>query len=136
MNLKTIVMVYLAITFFMCFLMRSGISKIICRLLCDCDCCKKGHHGRNVMPRSILKRRPEFVVFGSPRCGYTVKLLDEIKERGATNRFIYKDITKEENREEYESLGVQGVPVTVSMRDESKMVVGYRPFENLLAALE
>ena len=87
------------------------------------------------MPKSILKKRPKYVVYGTSRCGYTVKLLKEIEEMDSEKEFIYKDITKAENRKEYEKLGVEGVPVTVSVQDPEKVVVGYRPFGAMLKAL-
>jgi hypothetical protein len=87
------------------------------------------------VPKSILKKKPKYVVYGTSRCGYTVKLLEEIKEMDTEKEFMYKDITKTENRKEYEKLGVEGVPVTVSVQNPEKVVVGYRPVGAMLKAL-
>lgn len=98
---------------------------------CSCNRCtglwsKKGQAGQ---------MGPKYIVYGTSRCGYTVKLLKEIKEMNAEDDFLYKDITDESNSEEYAQLGVQGVPVTVSIANSEKVVVGYRPFAKLIEGL-
>lgn len=109
-------------------MLRSGCRTMGCT--CSCPCCNNSK-----MPKSILKKGSKYVVYGTSRCGYTVKLLEEIEEMDTEKEFMYKDITKSENKKEYEKLGVEGVPVTVSVQDPEKIVVGYRPFSALLEAL-
>lgn len=134
MNIKTIgiFLIIFAIWFPIIKNMLSGMLRSGCKTIgcsCTCPCCNPQ------MPRSILKKRPKYVVYGTSRCGYTVKLLEEIEEMDTAKEFMYKDITKAENRKEYEKLGVEGVPVTVSVHDPEKVVVGYRPFGAMLKAL-
>lgn len=134
MNIKTIGIFLIILSIWLPIIknMLRGMFRSGCRTMgctCDCPCCNPH------MPKSILKKRPKYVVYGTSRCGYTVKLLDEIEEMDTAKEFEYKDITKAENRKEYEKLGVEGVPVTVSVQDPEKVVVGYRPFGAMLKAL-
>lgn len=133
MNIKTIGLFLILFTFLWSMINSTFIpSHGGCRTRncsCSCPCC----NGKK--PKSILKKRPKYIVYGTSRCGYTVKLLEEIKERDTTKEFMYKDITQEENRKEYEKLGVDGVPVTVSVTEPDKVIVGYRPYDKMIQAL-
>ena len=134
MNIKTIGIFLIIFSIWLPLLMkmlrgmlRFGCNKMGCSCSCSCGNPKK--------PKSILKKRSKYVVYGTTNCGYTVKLLDEVKKMDKAKEFMYKDITKAENRKEYEKLGVEGVPVTLSVQNPEKVVVGYRPFKSLLKAL-
>jgi thioredoxin-related protein len=95
----------------------------------NCDCIKCTGSKRE-------KENGKYIVYGTKSCGYTVKLLDEIDEHDDKGEFIYKDITVKANNAEYSELGVKGVPITVSISDMTKIVVGYKPFIQLKAALK
>lgn len=75
-------------------------------------------------------RESRFVVYGSMRCGFTVKMLDHLKTVGAAVRFVdvntstgnaeFKRVTKGQN--------IRGVPYTID--NETKK--GIRGFQEII----
>ena len=69
----------------------------------------------------------KYIIYGSKRCGYTLKLLDHLKERNVINQFVYKEAN---NNEHFKSLNVEGVPCVYCM-STGKYVVGYHTYDQL-----
>lgn len=76
---------------------------------------------------NINSNNPRYIIYGSMKCGYTLKLLDHLKEINRMHEFIYKDANGDKN---YESLNVQGVPCIYCMKT-GKFVVGFHTYEDL-----
>ena len=67
--------------------------------------------------------RERFVVYGSMRCGYTVKMLDYLKSHNQKFRFI--DVNTPEGGAAFDKLNVRGVPYTIDLRTGDK-ISGFR----------
>lgn len=68
-----------------------------------------------------------FVVYGSMRCGYTVKMLDHLKELGQSIRFV--DVNTAEGDAEFkkvtEGKNIRGIPFTIDTRT-GKEIAGFQ----------
>lgn len=72
----------------------------------------------------------DVVVFGSLSCGYTVKLIDALKQNKVWDKVTFVDTDTTEGKREYNTLGVDGVPFTVHAKN-GKSAHGYMDIEAL-----
>lgn len=72
------------------------------------------------------------VVYGTMKCGYTVKLLEELSSNNISYTFV--DTSTPKGNEEYSKYNVRGVPLTVCTKNNKK-TVGYMPVKNLMKKL-
>jgi len=68
-----------------------------------------------------------YIIYGSKRCGYTIKLLDHLKQKNVMKQFIYKEANTSKH---YKSLNVEGVPCVYCI-STGKVVVGYHTYDQL-----
>jgi glutaredoxin len=75
----------------------------------------------------ITESSSTFVVYGSMRCGYTVKMLDHLKELGQSIRFV--DVNTAEGDAEFkkvtEGKNIRGIPFTIDTRT-GKEIAGFQ----------
>lgn len=64
-----------------------------------------------------------FKMYGSMRCGYTVKMLNYLRSKGQQVRFI--DVNTPDGGEAFDKLNIRGVPYTIDMRTGEK-ISGFR----------
>lgn len=69
----------------------------------------------------------DVVVYGTHACGYTVKLIDELKKNGVWEDVSFVDVDTKEGNVAFKSLGFSGVPVSVN-KVSGAIVHGYLPF--------
>lgn len=69
----------------------------------------------------------DVVVYGTRSCGYTVKLIDELKKNKVWKDVTFVDVDTKEGSDSFKTLGVSGVPVSVNSVS-GEMVHGYVPF--------
>lgn len=69
----------------------------------------------------------DVVVYGTHSCGYTVKLIDELKKNNVWEKITFVDVDTKEGADAFKGLGVSGVPVSVN-NVSGAMVHGYVPF--------
>lgn len=77
-----------------------------------------------------LESKPTFedvVVYGTHSCGYTVKLINELKKNKVWKDVTFVDTDTKEGASAFKSLGVSGVPVSINSVSGA-MVHGYLPF--------
>lgn len=67
--------------------------------------------------------RERFKMYGSMRCGYTVKMLNYLRTKGQRVKFI--DVNTPEGSVEFDKLNIRGVPYTIDMRTGEK-ISGFR----------
>ena len=78
-----------------------------------------------------LESKPTFedvVVYGTRSCGYTVKLIDELKKNKVWKDVTFVDVDTKEGAAAFKSLEVSGVPVSINSVSGA-MVHGYLPFK-------
>lgn len=75
-------------------------------------------------------RNPRFAVYGSMRCGYTVKMLDYLKGAGESVRFV--DVNTNTGNAEFKRAtrgkNIRGVPYTI----DNKTNKGIRGFQEII----
>ena len=64
-----------------------------------------------------------FKMYGSMRCGYTVKMLNYLRSEGQQVQFI--DVNTPEGSEAFDKLNIRGVPYTIDLRTGEK-ISGFR----------
>ena len=64
-----------------------------------------------------------FIVYGSMRCGYTVKMLDYLKSHNQKVKFI--DVNTPEGGAAFNKLNIRGVPYTIDMQT-GENISGFR----------
>lgn len=64
-----------------------------------------------------------FKMYGSMRCGYTVKMLNYLRSKGQQVKFI--DVNTPEGSLAFDKLNIRGVPYTIDMRTGEK-ISGFR----------
>jgi len=69
----------------------------------------------------------DVVVYGTRSCGYTVKLIDELKKNKVWKDVTFVDVDTKEGADAFKVLGVSGVPVSVNSVTGA-MVHGYVDF--------
>lgn len=72
------------------------------------------------------------IVYGTMKCGYTVKLLEELSSNNVNYTFV--DTSTPKGNEEYSKYKVRGVPLTVCTNNNKK-AVGYMPVKTLMKKL-
>lgn len=95
-----------------------------------------------LLAKYVFKRRTSIVTFddkikmyGRHSCGYTVKMLNEIKQAKLMNKFNYIDIETPDGKEEFKKTDADGVPHFES-HDGSKSVTGAMPLNDLIQQLQ
>lgn len=73
-------------------------------------------------------------MFGTSKCGYTVKMVQELKRAGVWDDINYIDIHSKEGSILFEKLGTTGVPMFV--HKNGKTFKGYAPVEDIIKNLE
>lgn len=73
------------------------------------------------------KSNAHYIIYGSKQCGYTIKLLDHLKQKNVMKEFEYKEANTSKH---FKSLNVEGVPC-VYCKLTGKFVVGYQTYEQL-----
>lgn len=68
-------------------------------------------------------RAHRFEMYGSMRCGYTVKMLEYLRSHGQTVKFI--DVNTPEGGAAFDKLNIRGVPYTIDTRTGEK-ISGFR----------
>lgn len=76
----------------------------------------------NSQTRSISEEG-RFKMYGSMRCGYTVKMLDYLKSRGQNVKFV--DVNTPEGGAAFNKLNIRGVPYTIDLKTGEK-ISGFR----------
>ena len=89
---------------------------------------------KSQLPKQQLEKysNSKAYMFGRDSCGYTVKMKDLLMKQGLFNKFIYIDVTKPENKSQYESLKVNGVP---AFEHNGRIAVGYMEPSDLFKKL-
>tara|TARA_Y100000389_G_C17469368_1_gene528863 strand:+ start:2453 stop:2932 length:480 start_codon:yes stop_codon:yes gene_type:complete len=80
----------------------------------------------------VLESKPSFknvVVYGSLSCGYTVKLIDELKKNKVWNDVSFVDVDTKEGATAFKTLDVSGVPISIN-NASGAIVHGYLPFKD------
>ena len=72
----------------------------------------------------------DVVMYGSMGCGYTVKMIDELKKNNAWDAVTFVDVDTPDGKELYDQLGVNGVPYMV--HSNGRDAHGYMPFDELM----
>ena len=72
----------------------------------------------------------DVLMYGSMGCGYTVKMIDELKKHEAWDAVTFVDIDTSDGRDMFDQLGVNGVPYMV--RPNGSVAHGYMPFNELV----
>lgn len=73
-------------------------------------------------------------MFGTSKCGYTVKMVQELKRAGVWDDIKYIDIHSKEGSMLFEKLGTSGVPLFV--HKNGKTFQGYAPVEEIIKNLK
>lgn len=68
-------------------------------------------------------REHRFEMYGSMRCGYTVKMLEYLRSRGQRVKFI--DVNTPEGGAAFDKLNIRGVPYTIDTQTGEK-ISGFR----------
>ena len=68
-----------------------------------------------------------YIIYGSKRCGYTIKLLDHLKQRNVMHKFVYKEANTSKH---FKSLNVEGVPC-IYCKSTGKLIIGYHTYDQL-----
>jgi len=85
------------------------------------------------LDRSPSKRLKGTTVYGSYSCGYTIKLIDELKNANVWNQIKFIDTDSKEGKQAFSKLSVDGVPYVVHPNGHSAH--GFMKFEALLKKL-
>lgn len=95
-----------------------------------------------LLAKYVFKRRTPMVTFddkikmyGRQSCGYTVKMLNEIKQANMMDKFNYIDIETPAGEKEFKKTNADGVPHFES-HDRSKSVTGAMPLNDLFQQLQ
>lgn len=72
----------------------------------------------------------DVLMYGSMRCGYTVKMIEELKKNKAWEGVTFIDVDTPDGNELYEQLGVDGVPYMV--HPNGSVAHGYMSFAELV----
>lgn len=59
------------------------------------------------------RSEPRFKMYGSMRCGYTVKMLNYLRSKGQQVNFV--DVNTPEGSSAFDKLNIRGVPYTIDM---------------------
>lgn len=90
-------------------------------------------NSKNLLFRSRpSKTSTHIVVYGTMKCGYTVKLLDELRSHRIAHSFVDTSTTK--GSSEYSKFNVKGIPLTVCLKNRTT-AVGYMPINHLMKKL-
>ena len=88
-----------------------AIALVLCMYMV-CLCMNKSSMGQE-----------RFKMYGSMRCGYTVKMLNYLRSKGQQVKFI--DVNTPEGSLAFDKLNIRGVPYTIDMRTGEK-ISGFR----------
>lgn len=72
----------------------------------------------------------DVIMYGSMGCGYTVKMIDELKKNKVWDSVTFVDTDTSEGKEMLEEIGVSGVPYMV--HPNGRTAHGYMPFHELV----
>ena len=90
----------------------------------------KHKHGLNtVVPKPVSK----IIMYGRESCPYTVKMIDELKQSRKWKDITYLDVTKPENKKEFERLNLTAVP---AFSGNGRIALGYMPTSKLYQTLD
>lgn len=72
----------------------------------------------------------DVIMYGSMGCGYTVKMIDELKKHEVWESVTFVDTDTPDGKESFDEIGVSGVPYMVHPNGRSAH--GYMPFHELV----
>ena len=75
---------------------------------------------------ALIPKKNRFVVYGTMRCPYTVKMIEELKSKNHGYTFV--DVSTDQGNESFKKVSskTSGVPYTVDKKT-GEHIIGYRP---------
>jgi len=82
----------------------------------------------------LMTSQSKYVIYGTKDCEYTKKLLEHLEQEGKIDEFEFKDLSKDENLESFDSMGGDSTPCIANL-ENSRGIEGFVSYKEIVDGL-